>query len=233
MKIRVIRSHRRRTISLQVTAAGEVQVRCPYRVSQDEIDRLIRDKQDWLARSLAKMAARRSAFLVAGDGEEVLLGAVRKVGTAAIAVPEVAAGALVYPAAWSDNRRAQYRRELLRRFCEREIPLAHEDLRRLMPDRDNWPSGAFKLRTMKRRWGSCARNGDLLFNSRLVEAAPEAIRYVIRHELAHWVHFDHSKAFRALELRLVGGAERLGEAKAGLACISLDGSPTGEPDDLL
>lgn len=233
MEIRVIRSHRRRTISLQVTAAGEVLIRCPHRASQDEIDRLVRDKSDWLARSLAKMAARRSAFLVAGEGEEVLLGAVRQVETAAISSPEVAAGVLVYPRAWSDSRREQYRRELLTRFCEREIPQAREDLRRLIPDRNFWPSGAFKLRTMKRRWGSCARNGDLLFNSRLVEASPEAIRYVIRHELAHWVHFDHSKAFRALELRLVGGARRLGEAKAGLACISLHGSPTGEPDDFL
>lgn len=233
MKIRVIRSQRRRTIALQVTAAGEVVVRCPQRTAQADIDRLLRDKRDWLARSLAKMRARRSAFLVAGEGEEVLLGAIRKVETADIVEPEVSAEVLKYPVVWTEARRLRYKRDLLTRFCEREIPQARADLQRIIQDRVEWPSGAFKLRMMKRRWGSCARNGDLLFNSRLIEATPEAIRYVIRHELAHWVHFDHSKAFRALELRLVGGAERLGEAKAGLACISLDGSPTGEADDLL
>jgi predicted metal-dependent hydrolase len=232
MKIRIIRSQRR-TMSLQVTAAGEVVVRCPQSITQAEIDRMLAEKREWLLRQLANMEAKRAAVLTASAGEEVLLGAVRKVESARLAAPQVSAGALVYPVTWTEARRQQYRRELLHRFCEREIPLAAAALRNLFPERDKWPSGAFKLRVMKRRWGSCAQNGDLLFNARLVEAAPEAIRYVIRHELAHWVHFNHSKAFRALEVQLVGGADRLAEAKAGLAQISLSGSTSGEADDLL
>ena len=92
----------------------------------------------------------------------------------------------------------------------------------LLPERPSWPSGAFSLRKMKRRWGSCSAKGDLIFNSRLSEAAPEAVRFVVRHELTHWVHFDHSPAFRKLEQELVGGRERLQAAKAELARVPLD-----------
>lgn len=51
------------------------------------------------------------------------------------------------------------------------------------------------LKDTKSRWGSCARSGGLMFSWRLVMAPMSVLKYVAAHEVAHLVHFDHSKAF--------------------------------------
>ncbi|MCL1895578.1 MAG: M48 family metallopeptidase [Clostridiales bacterium] len=50
----------------------------------------------------------------------------------------------------------------------------------------------------KRSWGSCNAKGCLSFSWRLMMAPPDAVDYVIVHELAHLKHLDHSKAFWAV-----------------------------------
>ena len=55
-----------------------------------------------------------------------------------------------------------------------------------------------RIREYKRRWGSCDSKGDLSFNWRIIMAPPEALDYVVIHELAHCHEFNHSKRFWAL-----------------------------------
>ncbi|WP_029452423.1 M48 family metallopeptidase [Clostridium algidicarnis] len=51
------------------------------------------------------------------------------------------------------------------------------------------------VKEQKKRWGSCTYDNRLLFNWRCVMASPQAIDYVILHEMCHIVHKDHSKNF--------------------------------------
>ena len=51
------------------------------------------------------------------------------------------------------------------------------------------------IKSRKRQWGSCDSNGCLTFSWRLVMARPEAIDYVVVHELCHRKHMDHSREF--------------------------------------
>lgn len=49
------------------------------------------------------------------------------------------------------------------------------------------------------RWGSCTPStGELRLSNRLAAWPPWVLDYVIVHELAHLVEFDHSPAFHAL-----------------------------------
>ncbi len=57
---------------------------------------------------------------------------------------------------------------------------------------------AVRFRRMKRRWGSCSKKGTITYNTLLMQLEPELIDYTVVHELAHRVHFNHSKAFHAL-----------------------------------
>ncbi|MCB1529802.1 MAG: M48 family metallopeptidase [Rhodospirillales bacterium] len=48
------------------------------------------------------------------------------------------------------------------------------------------------------RWGSCSEDGRLSFSWRLIFAPPEAMDYVVAHEVAHLVYMDHSRNFWAV-----------------------------------
>ena len=60
------------------------------------------------------------------------------------------------------------------------------------------PAPRLMLSSARRRWGSCAHDGTIRINWRLVMAPSFVRRSVVAHEVAHLVHFDHSPAFHAL-----------------------------------
>jgi predicted metal-dependent hydrolase len=60
---------------------------------------------------------------------------------------------------------------------------------------------AWKLRPMKKQWGSCSPKGVLSLNPLLVKAPRECIDYVILHELCHLKEHNHSKNFYKLLTR--------------------------------
>ena len=53
------------------------------------------------------------------------------------------------------------------------------------------------LSNARRRWGSCAPDGSIRVNWRLIMAPDFVRRSVVAHEVAHLVHFDHSPRFHA------------------------------------
>jgi len=56
----------------------------------------------------------------------------------------------------------------------------------------------WKLRIMKKQWGSCSPKGIISLNPHLVKAPRECIDYVIIHELCHLKIHNHSKAYYKL-----------------------------------
>ena len=56
---------------------------------------------------------------------------------------------------------------------------------------------ALALSNARRRWGSCAGDGTIRINWRLVMAPDFVRRSVVAHEVAHLAHFDHSPRFHA------------------------------------
>ena len=61
---------------------------------------------------------------------------------------------------------------------------------------ENIPYPTLKIRAMKTRWGVCNRKiKSVTLNLNLVKYDSTCLDYVIVHELSHFVHFNHSKAF--------------------------------------
>lgn len=57
-----------------------------------------------------------------------------------------------------------------------------------------WPK--LVIRKMVRKWGHCNKRDEVVtLNTELIKYDVDNIDYVIVHELCHFIHFDHSKAF--------------------------------------
>ncbi len=65
----------------------------------------------------------------------------------------------------------------------------------LFPSPEEFAPASIQLRTMRTHWGSMSPSGRLTLNPQLVQAPPDAIDYVIVHELCHRAVPDHSRAF--------------------------------------
>ena len=61
--------------------------------------------------------------------------------------------------------------------------------------------GRVAIRDQKSRWGSCSQKGNVNFNWKLIMAPPQALDYVVVHELCHLYEFNHSPRFWQLVAR--------------------------------
>ena len=90
-----------------------------------------------------------------------------------------------------------------RERASEQLEAAVERWRRRMGHQDR---SRVLVRDQRRRWGSCAFDGTLRFNWRLVMLKPDLMEYVVVHELAHLTHRDHSANFWGLVSKLLPDA---------------------------
>ncbi|SFG11126.1 hypothetical protein SAMN05518801_107180 [Novosphingobium sp. CF614] len=167
---------------------GEVRISIPRWTRTAEALAFAQARRDWLARQLEALPAR--APLAHGAalpfrGQALLLthdpGAPRR--------PAVAQGALrvggpessLVPrlARWLQAEAREMLAADLAEYCARA----------------GKPAPPLALSNARSRWGSCAPDGTIRINWRLIMAPDMVRRSVVAHEVAHLLHFDHSPAF--------------------------------------
>lgn len=75
---------------------------------------------------------------------------------------------------------------------------------------ENIPYPKLKIRTMKTRWGVCnRRDNSVTLNSELIKYDLTKLDYVIVHELAHFVHFNHSSSFYNLVQKYIPNYKKI------------------------
>lgn len=199
--IAVIRSSRRKTAAIQVTERG-VSVRVPAWVSQHWIDQFIHKKRDWIALHVEKIQAtlqdsclkieRGSSFPFMGQKYhlEWQQGARWQVALEKQQLL-VRIGKRVQPDDQLPQKIRTHLQKWLREQAEKEISQRVN----FWAEKMGLSYKALKFKSYRRRWGSCSASGELSFNWRLILADIDAIDYVVIHELAHLVHFNHSQKF--------------------------------------
>ena len=84
---------------------------------------------------------------------------------------------------------------------QKPTPLHTEaDIRQLVfdwADRIGLKIGRVQFREMSRKWGSCSQKGNITLNTALCYIPYHLMEYVVVHELAHLIVFDHSPQFWA------------------------------------
>lgn len=194
LRYAVVRSARRRTVSISVGVQG-VTVKAPPEVSGDRIAELVRSRGAWVISKQLRFAtlhevAPRNQNLRDGAALRYLgrqcrlwrspeLLEPRRIGRR-IEVPLLADDAV--PAALEQWYRQQAQRVIGQRVG-------------LYARRLGVTPSAVLIRDQRTRWGSCNSKGELRFNWRIVMAPMSLIDYVVAHELCHLEHLNHGPEF--------------------------------------
>jgi len=196
----VVRRHpRAKRMTLRLSPNGrEVRVSIPDWCPTGDAIEFARSRTDWLARQLETVP--RIEPVAAGSslsfrGRPVVID--HRAGAARKPVLDGTSIRIGGPEASVEGR--------VRRWLE------HEALALLSADLDfyclraeqNRPKLA--LSRARRRWGSCAPDRTIRINWRLIMAPDHVRRSVVAHEVAHLVHFDHSRQFHALLAQIFEG----------------------------
>ncbi len=199
----VVRSRRRtRTIEISVNPRGGVRVSAPLRSTHEEIRAVVERRSEWIARHQRATVPVPVREFISGESllylgwpvplaveptERQRVSAELRNDHFHIGVPAGLEG---------DERRVAIERAVMRWFGERAASYLEERVARWTQAGGRHPSRVL-VRNQRKRWGSCAPDGTLRFNWRIVMAEPAVIDYVVVHELAHLAVHDHSPAFWA------------------------------------
>jgi predicted metal-dependent hydrolase len=192
--------HARRYI-LRVRPDGTLRVTVPRGGSRREAEQFVQKNRRWIEHERRRVRVEH-APLAWDDGREILLRGLpvrisldRRGERSVILYGErrisVAASTDVREAIESDLRELA-RAELVPRLQELA---AQHDVR----------IGSVSIRNQRSRWGSCARNGNIALNFRLVQMPLDIRDYVLLHELMHVRQQNHSRRFWRLVQQVCPG----------------------------
>jgi predicted metal-dependent hydrolase len=192
--IEFVRVPRARRYILRVRPDGTLRVTVPRGGSRREAEQFVRRHEKWVIRERGRMREERSLEPGRGwhDGRTILVSgeAVRM---------SVEAHANGWRVGYGD--RSVHVRELadVKTAVERDLrELARSVLLPRLKDlagQHGLRLGAVTIRNQRSRWGSCARNGNIALNFRLVQMPPQVRDYVLVHELMHLKQQNHSRRF--------------------------------------
>jgi predicted metal-dependent hydrolase len=192
---KLVRS-RRKTLAIYITKNGEIEVRAPLRLSKTVIDRFVNSKQDWIVQKAAEMTAcvqKRQEFLVQLGNTLTLLGREYPVVSGTFAVFDGERFFVPFTEKEHQIDKSQlialYKQAAKQEIEKRVEYYAHK--MGLLPS-------SVKIGNANTYWGCCSAKNGLIFTWKLVMAEPDAIDYVVVHELAHIREHNHSARFWAL-----------------------------------
>lgn len=203
---------------------GQVRVSAPLQYDEEQIRLAVVQRLAWVRKEQKRFAnAHRQTKRLMIDGEtHYVLGrryrlrVIEQAGRTILAI-KGSRLELRTPADTTRDYRFRKLEDWYRDILKKEIP----PLIAFWEDRLEVEVPKWTVRRMKTKWGSCNRDSrHLWFNLELAKKEPEAIEYVVAHEMMHYFESGHGDAFVALmDRHMSDWRERRNR---------LDGSPLAE-----
>ena len=201
----VLRSIRRKKTVLVTVERGVVRVVVPSVAKPGAVRRAVRERAPWIINRLSQAPPEGvQKRFVNGEslpylGEDVRI-AVR---FADVRSPEIRLDDGRFRVAVPPNLRGQRRHEAMHSafvawYRERAAVQVSECVDKWWPKLGRGEKSRVLIRNQRRRWGSCASDGTLRINWRIIMLEPALIEYIVVHELAHLSVRNHSPDFKKL-----------------------------------
>lgn len=211
IQVHIVRS-KRKTICMSVNKDGSVTVKAPLRYpSEKEIAGFVEQKAEWILNQRERQQEREDMKLVRRFetdysfpylGKECLveMQSAKKTSISyqdekiIIKTPAFESLAVDYEAPENEEKIEKLQNDLKKWYKKQAYAYVSKRVD-YYKDIVGVTVTSVSIKSRKSQWGSCDSNGNLTFSWRLVMARPEAIDYVVIHELCHRNHMDHSRDF--------------------------------------
>jgi predicted metal-dependent hydrolase len=213
-----------KNINIRIKRDLSVNVSASPKVAQRDIERILREKSDFILSAIKKyrkiaseeekMAKNPCAVLVFG----VELPIIAESGKKNKALIEKEQITLTLKDTADKAAREKAIKTMLDALLREKV---EEICREVYPSFKSFCQGfpTLKFRNMKSRWGSCNfKDQALTFNYSLIHAPVECIEFVIYHEFTHFIHPNHSSEFYKELSRFVPNHKEL---KKELECYKI------------
>ena len=187
----------RKTIQVAIMPDGTICVKAPYRMSQEAIQRFLKEKSTWILEHTEKIRKERLEYpeQTFREGDQFLyLGNRYRLKIQTGNTEDVCLSGnflMMNETVKTKNRRKevleQWYRKRAKEYIEKRVRIFSVEMGEI-PNR-------ITIKTQKNRWGSCSSRRNLNFNWKLIMLPREEIDYVIVHELCHLREMNHSAAF--------------------------------------
>jgi len=183
---------KRNTLSIHIDKLGEMQIKAPYGMPLNQILEFVNKKEKWIIKKqteiknvlkLNEPVLSYKKILYMGNCYNII---------ADNQVKEIyfEDKNIIIPDKFSKNKL-----KYIQMFLKNASLNVIENRVLFLSKTFNLNFNNLKLTNSKTRWGSCNESAELTFNWRLIMLPPKAIDYVVIHELAHLLEFNHSQKF--------------------------------------
>jgi predicted metal-dependent hydrolase len=206
-----LRRSRRRTIGFYVDDTG-LRVTAPRWVTLAEIESALAGKEQWILRKLVEWrehARRRERLAVRWEdgGTVTVLGRELTMRIHADDTAGVACAADTLRVSLPPRADAGQLRDTVHAWLQAQARQVFAERLAIYAERLGRAPTRWRLSSARTRWGSCAPDGSIRLNWRLVHFPLDIVDYVIAHELAHLAEMNHGPRFWATVQALLPGFE--------------------------
>ncbi|WP_291258722.1 M48 family metallopeptidase [Fusobacterium sp.] len=195
MKVRVTKK-KIKNIIIKINDMGEVLVSAPLNVPNYYIEKVLKEKEEWIRERLELLTKRKKKIVQYDSGE--IFSYLGKRYTI-----EIQHSTKEYCQLKNDKfiiylkeNSFEKRKTLINTWiCDNFCPFMME-LTMNISEKIGYTPEIVKFRDMKTRWGSCnSKNRSITYNYQLYKKSREIIEYVVLHELSHIPYPHHQKSF--------------------------------------
>jgi len=191
----------RKTLEIAVHPDGAVIIKAPVGINQKEIEERLYKRARWIVKQhnyFNQFNPRTPERKYVGGETHLYLGRHYRLKINSNTPEHVSlTRGFFQVSAGKDTRPIVVKRLLNEWYRKKAVIHFNESLDRCWPAFSAFTSAKppLQIKRMKRRWGSLSKRGMITLNISLIKAPRECIDYVVRHELCHLKHHDHSSAF--------------------------------------
>lgn len=187
---------KRKTLAVNIDNIGNITVKAPLKMPQAVIDEFLISKYNWITLKQNQAKSNYNKYLELYNYSHIMfLGEIKKCVYSETKDIKIIENNIFIPKKYqaADKKRAYF--NALKRFYIAEAQRIFTIQLKDICKKTELRFGSLKIINSKSRWGSCDRQGNISINFRAVMLNEILRNYLIIHELAHNIEFNHSPKF--------------------------------------